>query len=93
MTVRGSGKNEVMTEPFQVTTTLIAGPLGEELDRTRPVRFRTEFPLGAQVVSATLRVTACGVYQASINGQAVGDEVLAPGGRATSDVIGIKPMT
>ncbi|GID17897.1 alpha-L-rhamnosidase [Paractinoplanes abujensis] len=37
------------------------------------------FPLGSDVVKARLYITAHGLYEASLNGQRVGDEVLTPG--------------
>lgn len=40
---------------------------------------RREFDVAAGLVKARLYITACGCYEASINGQRVGDEVLAPG--------------
>ncbi len=40
---------------------------------------RKGFNLGGPVKSATLFVTALGLYECEINGQRVGDEVLAPG--------------
>jgi alpha-L-rhamnosidase len=40
---------------------------------------RREFGLAETPTSAVLRVTALGVYEVSINGLRVGDEVLAPG--------------
>jgi alpha-L-rhamnosidase len=50
-------------------------------DTIRPVPspvFRHAFPAGA-VVRARLHVTACGVYEATLNGQPCSDHVLAPG--------------
>ncbi|KAI9148112.1 Alpha-L-rhamnosidase [Paramyrothecium foliicola] len=44
----------------------------------RPVYFRKEFSLKA-IKSARLYITALGIYEAEINGQRVGDYVLAPG--------------
>ncbi|PZQ90866.1 MAG: alfa-L-rhamnosidase [Leifsonia xyli] len=45
--------------------------------------FRTEFAsgdaAGAEVASARLYITACGLYEASMNGERVGDAVMAPG--------------
>jgi alpha-L-rhamnosidase len=58
---------------------LIVAPAAEGDDRTRPLRFRRSFAVAGDIVSARLLVTACGVYQAHLNGQAVGDHVLAPG--------------
>ncbi len=45
----------------------------------RPVRFRRAWTTARPVAGATLRVTAYGVYRAFVNGQRVGDHVLAPG--------------
>ncbi|WP_138418829.1 glycoside hydrolase family 78 protein [Sinomonas gamaensis] len=44
-----------------------------------PALLRRSFGLGPGVASARLYVTAHGVYEVEINGQRVGDEVLAPG--------------
>ncbi|HEX7491151.1 MAG TPA: family 78 glycoside hydrolase catalytic domain, partial [Candidatus Limnocylindrales bacterium] len=52
--------------------------LGDRPDRP-PVMFRQEFKLRGAVVQARLYVTAHGVYEATINGQRIGDQVLAPG--------------
>jgi alpha-L-rhamnosidase len=41
--------------------------------------FRREFGLNQQVRSATLYITAHGLYEAQINGKRVGDAFLAPG--------------
>ncbi len=47
---------------------------------TFPVPYlRKAFTLPAEVVSARLYVTALGVFECSINGQIVGDDVFAPG--------------
>lgn len=50
----------------------VQGPLPEDL-------FRKEFQVVGKVVRARLYVTAQGVYEAEINGAAVGDYFLAPG--------------
>lgn len=42
------------------------------------LRGRMELPAG-EIVKARLYITAHGVYEATLNGQPVGDEVLAPG--------------
>ncbi|MBK8027640.1 MAG: family 78 glycoside hydrolase catalytic domain [Chloroflexi bacterium] len=44
-----------------------------------PPYLRTVFTLPAAVASARLYVTALGVFECSINGQAVGEDVFAPG--------------
>lgn len=41
--------------------------------------FRKTFFCPENVVSAALRITAMGVYEASLNGSRVGDFILAPG--------------
>ncbi len=41
--------------------------------------FRKEFNLGKQVSSARLYITSLGLYEAEINGDKVGDQVLTPG--------------
>ncbi len=45
----------------------------------RPIRFRREFDVRAGLLTAELRVSALGIYEAECNGDVVGDEVLAPG--------------
>lgn len=45
----------------------------------RPARFRREFEVPGPVASARLHLTAKGVCEASLNGEAVGDDRLAPG--------------
>jgi alpha-L-rhamnosidase len=45
----------------------------------RPVHFRKDFDIGGNITSARLYITALGVYEGEINGQHVGDYVLAPG--------------
>jgi len=51
---------------------------GSWLD-SKGMRLRKEFTLAAGLVSARLYSSALGVYELSLNGQPVGDEVLAPG--------------
>lgn len=51
----------------------------EQNQTHRPVLFRNDFELGHGVVSARLYITAFGLYDAYINGERVGDGVLAPG--------------
>jgi alpha-L-rhamnosidase len=51
---------------------------GDRLDRP-PVLFRRAFELDGKVERARLYVTAHGVYAAEMNGERVGDHVLAPG--------------
>lgn len=45
----------------------------------QPVLFRKSFDAPADIASARLYITAHGLFTAEINGEAVGDEVLAPG--------------
>lgn len=40
---------------------------------------RKEFMLQSDIKKARLYITACGLYEASINGERIGDEVLTPG--------------
>ncbi|WP_205857239.1 alpha-L-rhamnosidase [Phytoactinopolyspora endophytica] len=53
-------------------------PETPDTDR-RPYLVRREFTLPADTVRARLYVTAHGVFEAELNGQRVGDDVLAPG--------------
>ncbi|RYO73743.1 hypothetical protein DL766_000581 [Monosporascus sp. MC13-8B] len=45
----------------------------------RPVLFRKAFDVESDIASARLYITALGLYEAEINGNRVGDRVLAPG--------------
>ncbi|KAL4932382.1 bacterial alpha-L-rhamnosidase-domain-containing protein [Aspergillus undulatus] len=45
----------------------------------RPIYFRKDFAVDEDILSARLYITALGVYEAEINGEPVGDYVLAPG--------------
>ncbi|KAL4874903.1 bacterial alpha-L-rhamnosidase-domain-containing protein [Aspergillus karnatakaensis] len=45
----------------------------------RPIYFRKDFDIDEDILAARLYITALGVYEAEINGEAVGDIVLAPG--------------
>lgn len=56
------------------------GPQTPPAERLRPARLlRQAVDLAAEVVDARLYATARGVYTAWLNGERVGDEVLAPG--------------
>ncbi|KAF7554289.1 hypothetical protein G7Z17_g3002 [Cylindrodendrum hubeiense] len=55
-----------------------AQPVDISLAR-QPVLFRRSFSLNQSIRKARLYITAHGVYEAHINGQRVGDHVLAPG--------------
>ncbi|KAL6354211.1 hypothetical protein LRP88_12545 [Fusarium phalaenopsidis] len=53
-----------------------------EFDKDKPkvpLFFRKNFDLSDDLISARLYITALGLYEAEINGQRVGDHVLAPG--------------
>lgn len=50
----------------------------------RPFLVRRKFTLKSVPKDARLHITALGIYEASINGQRVGDHVLAPGWQAYS---------
>jgi alpha-L-rhamnosidase len=90
--VWGAGDEEpsAWSEPAIVEAGLLAhsdwsaeliGPdreLGDRLDRP-PVLFRRAFELRGEIDRARLYVTAHGVYAAEMNGQRIGDHVLAPG--------------
>jgi alpha-L-rhamnosidase len=58
------------------TARWIALPYGHD---DGPGQFRLRFGADGALVRARLHVTALGVYEAELNGQRVGDEVLAPG--------------
>lgn len=53
--------------------------LGLPLQTSPVAALRHRFAVGKPVASARLYVTALGVYRMSLNGQRVGDQVLAPG--------------
>ncbi|QKJ20888.1 family 78 glycoside hydrolase catalytic domain [Microbacterium hominis] len=56
------------------------GPATPEQDRLRPANLvRQAIEIDRPVVRARLYATARGIYQATVNGVTVGDEVLAPG--------------
>ncbi|MDE3722922.1 glycoside hydrolase family 78 protein [Nocardiopsis sp. N85] len=57
----------------------MVGPSDRVMERERPVLMRGSLTLPAAPRSARLYVTAHGVFEAEINGETVGDEVLAPG--------------
>ena len=51
---------------------------GYKMSRACPL-FRKDFSINKDVASATLSITARGVYEATLNGQRVGDFIMAPG--------------
>ncbi|WUF49389.1 glycoside hydrolase family 78 protein [Streptomyces sp. NBC_00483] len=65
-----------LLSPADVTARMV-GPMTPELQR--PAAVRTSFVLPAAAVRARLYVTAHGLYEVEVNGERVGDEVLAPG--------------
>ena len=69
-----------LLEPSDWTAKLITPGWVEDSSVDQPAAlFRTEFPAGDGVVSARLYVTAHGLFEAEINGERVGADVLAPG--------------
>jgi alpha-L-rhamnosidase len=80
------------SEPYVVETGLIGGtddwvgavPIAADRDTElgKPkaaVHFRNDFSLGSDIDRARLYITALGIYEAEINGERVGENVLAPG--------------
>ncbi|KAI2634013.1 glycoside hydrolase family 78 protein [Xylaria nigripes] len=61
------------------TKMIAAGKATEQNATHQPVLFRKDFSLQGDISSARLYITAYGIYEASINGDRVGDAVLAPG--------------
>lgn len=58
----------------------IAADRETEINAThKPILFRKEFDINSTITSARLYITGLGLYEAAINGQRVGDHVLAPG--------------
>jgi alpha-L-rhamnosidase len=68
------------TSPFSADARWIRSPIsgGPRVDPPVPY-FRKAFSLPAVPVKATLQITALGAFECEINGQRIGDEVLAPG--------------
>ncbi|KAI5918074.1 extracellular glycosyl hydrolase family 78 protein [Camillea tinctor] len=93
--VKAYGKDDQPETPWSESVSVETGLLSEEAwsgalmiaadketeqDAThRPVLFRKEFVVPDSIASARLYITANGIYDAHINGQHVGDAVLAPG--------------
>ncbi|MCP1415570.1 glycoside hydrolase family 78 protein [Paenarthrobacter sp. A20] len=66
--------------PTDWTAKAVSPEWSEDLDSDQPVALlRRSFEVPAGVESARLYVTAHGTYEVEINGQKVGEEVLAPG--------------
>ncbi|MEV6348305.1 family 78 glycoside hydrolase catalytic domain [Actinoplanes sp. NPDC051851] len=69
-----------LLEPGDWTARWITGGYEPRRNTRYPVDcFRREFDARREIVRARLYVTACGIYQATINGQRAGDIELAPG--------------
>lgn len=66
-------------EDWQDALTIAADRDTEEDQPHQPILFRKEFPVDDSISSARLYITALGLYEAEINGQRVGDLVMAPG--------------
>ena len=66
-------------EDWQGALTIAAERETEKGEPKRPVYFRKDFSVDGAVQSARLYITALGIYEAEINGERVGDLVLAPG--------------
>lgn len=58
----------------------VSAPWEEDPDSDRrPALVRTAFDLGAPIASARLYASAHGLYEAEINGNRIGDDILSPG--------------
>jgi len=69
-----------LLEPTDWDARFVTPDWDEDTSQAQPgPLLRREFEVRAGVAQARLYVTALGVYQAQINGAAVGDQVLAPG--------------
>ncbi|KAF7591361.1 hypothetical protein BBP40_001639 [Aspergillus hancockii] len=92
---RAHGKDEQPSTPWSDWVSVETGLLNETdwgkavpiaADREtevngpkRPIYFRKSFTVDQKIKSARLYITALGIYEAEINGQRVGDHVMAPG--------------
>ena len=69
-----------LLKPTDWSAQFITPAWDEDTTRTQPCPFlRREFRLDKKVNQARLYITSLGAYEAEINGQRVGDQVLAPG--------------
>lgn len=66
-------------EDWQGALPIAADRETESGEPKRPVNFRKGFSVDGAVESARLYITALGMYEAEINGERIGDLVLAPG--------------
>ncbi|KAI0201216.1 extracellular glycosyl hydrolase family 78 protein [Astrocystis sublimbata] len=69
----------LVDDDWSGTQVIAANKTTEQDGPHQPILFRKEFSLDSDISSARLYITAYGVYEASINGDRVGDAVLAPG--------------
>lgn len=77
---RHAGFEMGLLEPLDWNATWISGNYKPLKKRRYPVdHFRKTFRVSGNVIRARLYITACGLYQAAINGRRVGDFVMAPG--------------
>jgi alpha-L-rhamnosidase len=69
-----------LLEPSDWSATFIAVPWPEDPDSEQPAHYyRREFVIDRPMARARLYASALGVYEAWVNGQAAGSDVLAPG--------------
>lgn len=61
------------------TANWIAAAAAGDADGTKPPLFRHEFRLSGPIKSARIYATSHGLYQLSLNGQRVGEDLLTPG--------------
>ncbi|KAL2784585.1 bacterial alpha-L-rhamnosidase-domain-containing protein [Aspergillus keveii] len=66
-------------EDWQGVEAIVSDRKTEVNSTHRPIYFRKDFSVDEEVLAARLYITALGVYEARLNGQRVGDLVLAPG--------------
>ena len=69
-----------LLHPADWSACFVSPAWGEDTSKSNPAPYlRREFKLQSQVKSARLYITALGVYEARLNGQVIGDQVLSPG--------------
>ncbi|KAI1340846.1 extracellular glycosyl hydrolase family 78 protein [Xylariaceae sp. FL0016] len=66
-------------EDWQGAMMIASDKANETTGPHQPVLLRKEFSVDGEIASARLYITAFGMYEAKINGDRVGDAVLAPG--------------
>ncbi|WRT68754.1 uncharacterized protein IL334_005734 [Kwoniella shivajii] len=89
--IRSKGNDEKYTNWSEITleaafldrkewkANLISGPPQPKDDPKEPFRLRKSFSISSNPSKARLYATAHGIYNVEINGQKIGDQVLAPG--------------